>query len=102
MRLLEPLDLGVRPARYGRRRRAQHDQMLRDGKRRLDFAAKIAGRGKVMLVAKDRRQALRHDTVRRQLAGERARDSEPLELTVQPVGELLVLVAVAEERIIAR
>src|SRR5207248_5354777 len=36
-----------------------------------------------------------------ELARERARHPEPLKLAMQPVGELLVLVAIAQERIVS-
>ena len=48
------------------------------------------------------RQALGDDAVGGQLAGKRRGNAELFELAVQPVGELLVLVAVAEEGEIAR
>src|SRR6185295_15578987 len=81
--------------------RAQNDQILRRGERSLDLLAQVARGSKLLLVAKDRCQPLGDDSVGGKLAGERPGHPEPLDLAMQPVGEFLVLMAVAEESIIA-
>jgi len=95
----EGLDFGVGPARRRRCRRAQHDQELRCRQCRLDLFVKVGAGGKILLVAEDRSEAPWNDAVRGELAGKRIGNAELLELAVQPVGELFVLVAVAQERI---
>src|SRR6185437_14622231 len=75
------------------------DQKLRCSQRALDLFGEVVSSGEVLLVTEDRSQSPRYDAVRGQLAGERARNPEPLELTVKPVGGFLVLMAVAEERV---
>src|SRR4051812_411099 len=54
-----------------------------------------------MAIAEDRGQALGDHPVDGQLARQALRDSKALELAMQPVGEFLVLVAVAQESEIA-
>src|SRR5262249_10195626 len=81
--------------------RAQHDEELRGGERGLDLFAEIARSGQLLLVAEDRCQALRNDSVGGQPAGERSRHSEPLDLAMEPVGQLLVLMAVTQEGVVA-
>src|SRR3954447_7545858 len=54
-----------------------------------------------MLVAEDRREALRDDSVRGQPTREQTWHAELLELTMKPLGEILVVVTVTEERVIA-
>jgi hypothetical protein len=98
---LEGVDLGVGPARFRRVRRTEDDEELGRSQRHLDLVGEIVGCGELMLVAEDRLQPLRDDSVGRKLALEGMRDVEILKLAVKPFGELLVLMAVAEEGIIA-
>ena len=100
-RSLEAFDLGIGPARFRRRGGAQHDQELRGGERRLDLFGEVAARRQVLLVAEDGGEAAGNDAVGGQLSGQRARHPEPLELAMEPVGEFLVAVAVAEEGVVA-
>ena len=101
-RALEGLDLSVGPARRGGCRRTEHDQELRSGERGLDLFAEVGPGRQILLVAEDRRQPPRHNAVGGQPAGQRTGDAEPFELAVQPVGERLVLMAVAEEGVVTR
>ena len=80
---------------------AQHDQILRRGNRLLDLLAEVVGSRELVLVPKDRRQSLRDDAIFGQRACKARRDPIFLELAVQPVGKLLVAMAVAKEGVIA-
>ncbi|HXS48825.1 MAG TPA: hypothetical protein VN713_01735 [Sphingomicrobium sp.] len=55
-----------------------------------------------MLVAEDRPQAFRDNSVLGKLPDKEARNSKLLELLMEPAGELLILVAVAQEGEISR
>src|SRR6185503_19118468 len=72
-------------------------QELRRGERALNLFSEVVTRREVLLVTKDGTQPLGYHTVGGQLAGERARHPEPLELVMKPVGGFLVFMAVAEE-----
>src|SRR5690349_1003270 len=82
--------------------RTQDDQILRGGQRGVDFLPQVGGRSKLLLVAEDRRQALWNNTVIGEPPDKRSWYAELLDFLVQPVGQLFVFVAVAEEGEIAR
>ena len=97
---LEGIDLGIDPARPGRRRRAKDDQEARCRQRFANFGTEIGCRGQLAPVPEDRFQPTGHDAILAELAGDRRGHVEAFELFVQPFGHRLVGMAVAQEGII--
>ena len=96
---LEGLDLGIGPARLRRRRRAEHDQEARA--RRAPRGSRRRGRRRRPARCRSRkigRQPPGNRAIVGQPADQRRRNAKLLERLVQPVGDRLVAVAVAQER----
>ena len=89
VRLLEQLDSQRAPV---------GEDALAGGERRLDFSVEIAGGGKIVAVAEDRRQAPRNSAGPRFGAHKRFRHAVGFQRAMQPIAVLFISVAVADER----
>ena len=74
---------------------------MRRCQRRDDLLAEIVGRGELVTIAEDRPEALGDYAHFGQAPGQAMGNLELLQLVVEPVGDILVLVAVAQEGEIA-
>ena len=74
---------------------------MRCCERGLDLFPKVGAGRQVLLVAEDGCQPPGNDPVGGELARQRMRHAELFQLAVQPVGKLLVLMAIAQEGVIA-
>src|SRR6185437_2806685 len=90
----------VDPARRGRRRRADHDQVFRLRECCVDLLGQAVGAGEFVAIAEDRIQAARDRAVRSLFADQPRWHAIGFQRLVQPVRPRLVAVAVADERTI--
>jgi hypothetical protein len=90
----------VDPARCGRGRRANDDQVFGSGQRCIDCAAEVRGAGQFFAVAEHRRETARNDTGIGLLTDQSLRHAIRLQRLVQPVSPRLVTMAIADERAI--
>ena len=98
---LEPSNLAVDPFRFGRTRRADHNQEFGCQQRRFDRFADTGPGGFFFAVFEQRHQPGRHRAARRFLADQRARRAIGLNRVVQPFAPGRIGPAITDEAFIA-